>query len=168
MITIMQGASGMKTFVTKLTKTQFEERLHALSREYRLFSKGYADKDCFVARYSNGKLRLMYHVQSVGNTSGYHADMLYARIMERPDGKVTVSYRAGKPVVFTAAMIIWNMIAVPIFAYTLWDTLWNQYIDTLGIVITGFLSAVGIFLLLFRSKKSIQELEKRLHQICNM
>jgi hypothetical protein len=130
------------------------------------FAKGYGDKDCFVAKYNNGKLLLMYHVRYVANTNGYYLDTIYAKVQERADGRVTVSYFAGKPLCFIIAMIIWNTIAVPVFVYLAWDALWNQYVNVMGLLVSGLFSTVGLFLLFARSEKQIGELEDRLFRIC--
>ncbi len=132
------------------------------------FSGEYSGGDCFAARYSRGKLRLMYHVKNVGNRDGYDINMLYVRVAAGEDGKVVVRYTPGKPVAFTVIMIVWNIMTVPIFVYTVWGALRNGHADIPGMAITGVLSAVGLFLLFVRSKKSISQLENRLRRICRV
>lgn len=158
----------MKTIKTGLTEKQFEARLHSLCVEYKYFSGKYSGGDCFAAQYSRGKLRLMFHVKHVGKRDGYDINMLYARVAAGGDGKVVVRYTPGKPVLFTVTMIVWNIVTVPIFVYTIWGALWNGHADIPDMAITGVLSAVGLFLLFVRSKKSISQLENRLRRICRV
>lgn len=156
----------MKTIQTALTREQFEAKLFSLCKRYKHYAPDYADSECFAAKYRNGRLRLMYHVRHVGNRDGYSLDMLYARLKEREDGRVTVSYFAGKPLFLYVAMTLWNLLAVPLFVYSVWVAIWNQNVQVTGILVSGLLSAVGLFLLFARSKERIRELEARLVRIC--
>lgn len=158
----------MKIIETRISEKQFINRLEGLCRKKAYFDKGYNDKDTFVVKRKDNKFWLGKHYALIGRSDGYANDCLLCRYTVRENGLVSVHYRFGKRITYLIPFIISCALGIPIAISLIYDAIvyadpqWN------GILIAVLFLALGLFGLLFRSKKERKLLEKHLFKICNI
>ena len=160
--------TAVKTIITNLSERRFLERIDSLCTKEQHFDNGYADSDVFVVRRKHAHFRIGRHMASRlhSRTDFYLPEFLIGEYSVNSQGKVELKYRFGKPLSFIIPDILVCLVVLPMFIVILYQAVFYADWQWGGMLVTMFLSFVGLFGLFVRSKKTRTILEEHLRKIC--